>query len=191
MSTPIVIEPVGGDSYGYQFQLKGIIDSSTIEALGSSIQSLLETEEKKLRILIIDITGADDVLIKPTRLFSLCDYYLKYIVINRLNIQFSLLFNNHQKVNFDGIERICDKGIISIDNSLSIKILSYIDPYLLYKFVVLPIFIISICCFLLGVFFITNRLLGFSLAFSGGILIYESFLVLKLIKSKKPTKEKI
>ena len=185
--------------FGYNFILSGILFSEEIEELGVKLNEKIEKDRDRIEVIKLDISEADDLHFKPSRFFNICSFFANQLktINNRASI--SLIINSRQESMFPGLDfqninietrmNIQARNLATVSKEESVRFLLFsVNLRLLTRaliekrgiiFICLSFFVLLCLAGMFGAFYARDRLFGFGLFFSGGILAIEGILIIR------------
>ena len=208
MTTAVTVEHFGEYQETLFYKVKNSILSDDFELLAKNIKENFNKSE--VDNIVLDISEADSIRFKPTRLFVFYEWLIKRVLAEGKSITLKIVVNKEQYEIYDlknsyptfDIEM---KNIEQKDNNVTgserlyrlfIQRLSFwiipkklrffvFQPNQLINCFVIPLFLLSSFFFIACFFFFTNTLIGNVILITSGVLLIESFIIIRLFNKHK------
>ncbi len=204
-SASIIVSEMSSSIFGYHYIIKDILYAKDIQYLKQSMQDNLEMDDNRLQALLVDVTEVSpEELFKTNRLFGLCEYINDEIKKTDKNVSFNLVIDDSYKryypdlidvspfnvLVWDIAKNSSVESILSIDkigdksnkqyNSIFDAIKSRKDILLLLISLTFALLLWLACLstFALSLILMDRSFLRAVIAFSSGLLLYESTLLI-------------
>jgi len=102
--TPICIVPDGRESYNMNYRIVDKLFSSDVDDLYLSITNYIEDEGNNINEIVIDLSGLDFILFKPSRFFTACNLVFNKLSSLSIGITFKVIIGSYHSDMFENIE---------------------------------------------------------------------------------------
>lgn len=183
MSTALLIRKIKSPTRGAEFILKDILSSDDIDQLGFAIEAALKRGGEEITRIDLDISDAHDFLFKPSRLIGLCSYYGQCMQELNKDSSLNLIINQRQNMIFSGLGSSL-LFYVRVKEGVPGKRGKEFQRTIKTRKIIKVITMLCLLGLFFSIFSLSGTAAGLALFLSSSILIFEGYIVLKIVSNK-------